>query len=166
VARCLVIACGCRGLSLTRELTLRGHSVRASTRQHARLGEIERAGAEAVFADPDRVATLVPALEHVSVAYLLLGSVTGTRDALAALHTTRLDMLLSKLLDSTVRGLIYETAGTVPGALLAAGSQRVIDFCADSRVPYVLLRSEPGNHGEWLSEALAAADQVLAPRRP
>ena len=63
--------------------------------------------------DPDRIGTLIPALQHVSVACVLLGSATGEEDHVAALHGTRLEMLLAKLLDTTARGIVYEARGSV-----------------------------------------------------
>jgi uncharacterized protein YbjT (DUF2867 family) len=137
--------------------------VRASTRDPARRDALEAMGFDAVLGDPDRVATLAPALDHVAVAYVLLGSATGAPEAVEALHTTRLDMLLSKMLDSTVRGIVYEAAGSVPGSVLEAGADRVRAFCEDSRIPLVLLRTHPDEHEPWLSEALSAIDTVLAP---
>jgi len=76
VARVLIIGCGCRGRRLAVELRERGHVIRAPPAAE-RLAAIEAAGAEAVLADPDRLATLVAALDHVTVAVLLLGSATG-----------------------------------------------------------------------------------------
>ena len=60
--------------------------MRGTTRDPARRGAIEAAGAEPFVGDPDLVATLAPALEHVGVACLLLGSATGAPEHLAALH--------------------------------------------------------------------------------
>jgi putative NADH-flavin reductase len=162
VARCLIIACGCRGLALARCLRSDGHAVRASTRNAARVPALEAEGIEAVLGDPDRVATLAPALDHVAVAYVLLGSAIGTPEALGALHSTRLDMLLSKILDSTVRGIVYEAAGSVDADVLGGGAARVRAFAQDSRVPYVLLGGDPGDHEAWLTEARAAVEHVLA----
>lgn len=161
MARCLIIGCGCRGLSLSRELIARGHAVRASTRDPDRLAEIEKLGAEAVLGDPDRVATLARAFEHVAVTYVLMGSATGAEKQLEALHSTRLEMLLSKMLDSTVRGIVYEAAGTVPEPILAGGARRVIDFCEDSRMPYALLRTASAECERWLAEAVDALEIVL-----
>ena len=161
MARCLIIACGCRGLELARGLRRDGHAVRASTRDPSRLASLEAEGIEPVLGDPDRVATLAPALDHVAVAYILLGCATGTPEALDALHSTRLDMLLSKILDSTVRGIVYEAAGSVDADVLAAGAARVRSFAQDSRVPYVLLGHDPRDHAGWLKGARAAVDQVL-----
>lgn len=164
MARCLIIGCGCRGSALARELLDRGHAVRATTRDPGRLAELRALGAEPVLGDPDRVGTLVGALDHVSLAYVLLGSATGTSAELEALHSTRLDMLLSKMLDSTVRGIVYEAAGSAPAEVLAGGAQRVRAFCEDSRVPYALLTASAADPAAWSVEALDAAERVLAPR--
>jgi nucleoside-diphosphate-sugar epimerase len=160
LARCLIIGCGCRGQALTRELIANGHAVRATTRDLAHVPAIEAAGAEAVIGDPDRVATVAPALEHVGVAVILLGSAVGSDEALTALHGSRLDMLLLRMLDSTVRGIVYEATGTVDPAVLAAGARRVREFCEGSLIPYALL-DEPG---AWPEIAAGAVENVLQGR--
>jgi putative NADH-flavin reductase len=162
MARCLIIACGCRGLELARALRADGHAVRASTRDPARLPTLEAEGIEALLGDPDRVATLAPALDHVAVAYILLGSATGTADAVRALHSTRLDMLLTKIVDSTVRGIVYEGAGSVDADVLAGGAARVRAFAQDARVPHVVLEADPGDSAAWLIQARSAVAHVLA----
>jgi uncharacterized protein YbjT (DUF2867 family) len=161
LARCLIIGCGCRGRSLARELITRGHSVRGTTRSPAGLAAIEAAGAEAVLGDPDVVGTLVGSFEHVSLACVLLGSAVGAPAQLAALHGTRLAMLLTRMLDTTVRGVVYEAAGSVDPEVLAAGAALVRERCEDSRIPYVLLRAAPTDHGAWMAAAVAAADSAL-----
>ncbi|MGH2868962.1 MAG: NAD(P)H-binding protein [Solirubrobacteraceae bacterium] len=161
MARCLIVACGCRGLALTRELRAGGHAVRGTTRDPSRCGEIEAAGAQAWVGDPDRVATIAPAFAHVGVALLLLGSAAGSRPHLEALHGTRLDMLLERMLDTTVRAVVYESAGSVPEDVLASGSERVRYACRRSLIPYVLLDVDPEDHGAWLAASLAAVDQAL-----
>src|SRR5947209_10827367 len=77
VARVLIIGCGCRGLALAQGLRERGHAVRGTTRDSARLDVLEAAGVDAVLADPDRIMTIVPTFEHVTVACILLGSAVG-----------------------------------------------------------------------------------------
>jgi uncharacterized protein YbjT (DUF2867 family) len=158
VARCLIIGCGCRGQALARELVARGHAVRATTRDPAHVAAIEAAGAEAIVGDPDRVATVAPAFEHVGVSVILLGSATGSPEALTALHGSRLDMLLLRMLDSTVRGIVYEATGSVDPLILGAGAKRVRAFCEDSRIPYTLL---DGGGVEWPGGAADAVEQVL-----
>lgn len=164
MARVLIIGCGCRGLTLAQELRARGHSVRGTTRDPQRLSVLEAAGVEPVLADPDRVMTIAPTFEHVTVACVLLGSATGDAERVTALHGTRLDMLLTKLVDTTVRGLLYEARGTAPEDALAHGAARVRATCEDSSIPYVLLEADPGAHDAWASAALEAIDRVLAVR--
>ncbi len=161
MARCLIVGCGCRGLELTRSLRAAGHAVRATTRNPERRAEIEAAGAEAFVGDPDRVATLAPALAHVGVACLLLGSAVGSDEALTALHTTRLDMLLERMLDTTIRGIVYEAVGTVPGEVLAAGTERVRYACERSLIPYALLTADPSEPRAWVDAAADAVQRAL-----
>jgi hypothetical protein len=145
-------------------LRRRGHAVRGTSRDPARRSELEAAGAEAFIGDPDRVASLAPALEHVGVACLLLGSATGPPDQLEALHGTRLDMLLERMLDTTVRGVVYEQRGTVDAELLHAGAERVRYACERSLIPYVLLDAEPDDHRRWVPAAADAVEVALLAR--
>jgi len=117
-----------------------------------------------VLGDPDRVATLARALDHVTVACILLGSAAGTSAQLTALHGSRLQMLLSRMLDTTVRGIVYEAEGSVGPALLSVGAGHVRALCQDARIPFALLRADPAEHSAWVREALDAVDRVLRPR--
>jgi hypothetical protein len=164
MARCLIIAAGCRGLELTRALRGRGHTVRATSRNPARSQAIRDAGAEPFIGDPDRVATIWPAFAHVGVTCILLGSATGTPEALRALHSTRLDMLMEKMIDTTSRGVVYEMAGTVDDELLAGGAERVRWWCARSLLPYALLDTPTDDPQTWTAAAADAVDGVLMSR--
>ncbi len=161
MARCLIIACGCRGTALAAVLRERGHAVRGTTRDPARAAALQEAGVEPVVADPDRVATLVPAFAQVGVACVLLGSAGGTAQALSELHTTRLEMLLEKMVDTTLRGLVYECAGSVGGDVLAEGAARVERSCAKWGLPFALLAADPADPAAWTAAAADAVDQVL-----
>ncbi len=162
MARCLIIGCGCRGLALAERLLARGHAVRGTTRDRARVAEIEAVGAEAFIGDPDRIATLAPALDHVGVACLLLGSAVGGAAQLEALHGTRLEMLMTQMLDTTVRGVVYERAGSVDRAVLDAGARRIREACERSLIPYVLLDADPLDHAVWCAAAAMAVNEVLS----
>jgi nucleoside-diphosphate-sugar epimerase len=161
LTRCLIIGCGCRGQSLARDLIALGHAVRGTTRDPGRSAAIEAAGAEGFVGDPDVVGTLAGSLEHVGVACVLLGSAVGSRARLAALHGPRLGMLLARMLDTTVRGIVYEAVGSVDAAILGAGADRVRQVCEDSRIPYVLLHADPGDHAAWRSAAIGAVKRAL-----
>jgi hypothetical protein len=162
--RCLIIGCGCRGRLLSRELVGRGYAVRGTTRHPARLPDIEAGGAEAVLADPDRVATLVGAFEHAAIACILLGSAVGSPEELRALHGTRLEMLLTKLVDTTVRGVVYEAAGTVDSEVLVGGVERIRRFGERSLATYALVTANPDDPRIWLAAAVDAVEQAIAPR--
>jgi uncharacterized protein YbjT (DUF2867 family) len=162
LARCLIIGCGCRGRLLTRELRSAGHAVRGTTRSSAALAEIEAAGAEAVLADPDRVATLIPAFEHVTVVCVLLGSALGSTEQLRALHSTRLEMLLTKLVDTTARGVVYEARGSVDPSVLAGGAGRVQEFAHRSLASYALLEADPAEPEAWVAAALEAVTGLIS----
>jgi len=162
LARALIIGCGCRGRLLAGELRARGHVVRGTTRRPEMLTVIEAAGADAVIADPDRVSTLAPALTHVTVACLLLGSASGSSAEVTALHGPRLAMMLLRMLDTTIRAIVYESAGTVEPQVLAAGAEMITTWCERSLIPFALLDAEPtADHDAWLTSAVSAVERVL-----
>lgn len=148
-------------MALAARLRRSGHLVRGTTRDPVRARALERAGVEPFVGDPDRVGTLLAALDRTSVACVLLGSAVGDRNHLAAIHGDRLETLLRKLLDTTVRGVVYEASGTVPPAVLARGSELVRGACERSRVAYALLGADPGERDGWVTAAAAAIANVL-----
>jgi nucleoside-diphosphate-sugar epimerase len=113
VARVLIVGCGCRGQALARSLVAAGHAVRGTTRDVARADAISAAGAESYIGDPDRIGTLMDALVGVTVLCWLFGDVPD-----ADLHGGRLRMLFEKLVDTPVRGVVYES-GTAAGEAIA-----------------------------------------------
>jgi NADP-dependent 3-hydroxy acid dehydrogenase YdfG len=160
--RCLIIGCGCRGQSLAAALIADGRAVRGTSRDLDRVPALEAAGVEAFVGDPDRVGTMIPALQHVSVACLLLGSAAGDPERVAALHGPRLEMLLERMIDTTVRGVVYEAAGTVAADVLGRGSELVSAACQRSRIPYALIDADPADHHAWVGIARAAVERVMA----
>ncbi len=138
--------------------------MRGTTRDPGRRSQLAAAGVEAFVGDPDRVGTLAPALAHVGVVCLLLGSATGEPEQLRALHGTRLEMLLERMLDTTVRGVVYECSGTVDRAVLADGAGRVRRACERSLIPYAMLSADPGDPDGWSVAAVAAVNGALLDR--
>src|SRR3954454_1141705 len=130
---------GCRGLALARERTAGGHAVRAVTRGEARRAEIEATGAECWIGDPDRVGTLRYALDNVTILLWALGTATGEPERVAALHGSRLAMMLERSVDTMVRGVVYECAGPLEPEVLARGADEVRRANETNEVPYALL---------------------------
>jgi uncharacterized protein YbjT (DUF2867 family) len=160
--RCLIIGCGCRGRALAGSLITAGHSVRGTSRRPDGAPALEAAGIEPFVGDPDRVATLLPALQQVSVACLLLGSAVGDPDRVAALHGSRLEMLLGKLIDTTVRGVVYEAIGSVAAGALEHGRELVSVACQKSRIRCGMIDTDPADYRSWLRAAEAAVHRAMA----
>ena len=154
MARVLIVGCGCRGRALARDLRAAGHAVRGTTRDPARASAIEAAGAEPYVGDPDRIATLMEALAGVTILCWLMGTATGDVDRVAALHDGRLRMLWEKLVDTPVRGVVYEGA-------LPQGEQVARTASQTWQIPLEVLAADPLDHDAWLRGARAAVDRLL-----
>jgi uncharacterized protein YbjT (DUF2867 family) len=139
VARVLIVGCGCRGQELARELLAAGHAVRGTTRDPARVDAIAACGAEPYVGDPDRIGTLMEALRGVTILCWLLGTVPDPE-----LHGGRLRMLFEKLVDTPVRGVVYEAA--LEGELIAR------DAAERWQIPVEIVA---------VGEARAAVDRLL-----
>jgi uncharacterized protein YbjT (DUF2867 family) len=154
MARVLIVGCGCRGQALARELVAAGHAVRGTTRDPGRHWDIEAAGAEPATADPDRLATLISAIEGTSVVCWLM----GTAEDADELHGARLASMLEHIVDTPVRGLVYET-GAVDRAEGTAAARRA---AATYSMPVEILDADPARYEEWVAAALAAVTRVLS----
>ncbi len=155
----LIVGCGCRGRALAEELVAAGHAVRGTTRDPGLVGDIEATGAQGVVADPDRLGTVMAQLAGVSVVCWLMASVDGA--AAPDLHGARLRTLLERLVDTPVRGLVYEGAGSVAPEFLAEGADAVRAASATWRMPVAVTAADPAEHAAWLAEMRAAVDGVL-----
>jgi len=163
--RVLMVGGGCRGLELARSLVADGHAVRAVTRREARRTELEGAGCECWIGDPDRVGTLRYALDNVTLVLWLLATARGTPEAVGALHGSRLRMMLEKVTDTTVRGVLYEAAGAVPADVLAGGVAEMERARSRNEIPFALLEADPSDRAAWVPAARAAIQTLVdAPR--
>ena len=161
--RALIVGGGRRGLALASELTAEGHAVRIVTRTEARDAAIRAAGAEPWRGDPDRVGTLRYALDNVTLLLWLLGTASGDDEQVAALHGSRLEMMLERTVDTTVRGVVYEAAGPLPDDVFASGIREMESARKRNEVRFELLEADPQDDAAWLSAARAAIESLLAP---
>jgi nucleoside-diphosphate-sugar epimerase len=157
LARVLIVGCGCRGRALGLALAREGHAVRGTSRSPDRLGELEKTGIEAVVADPDRLGTLMPTLAGVTIVCWLMGSAEDSPDV----HGARLRSRMEHLVDTPVRGLVYEAAGTVDAALLAEGASIVREASQTWHIPVELVDTDPAAGEDWLNAMNAAVDRLL-----
>lgn len=162
MARALIVGCGCRGRLLGAELLAQGWAVRGTSRREEGLEPIAAAGIEPALADLDRVGTVLEQVADVAVVYLLLGSATGDPEAVAELHRHRLERLLEKLVDTPVRGVVYEAVGSVAPAVLADGAAHVEAAARTWRIPVSIVREERDDHGLWSQEMGKLALELLS----
>ncbi|HET8952657.1 MAG TPA: hypothetical protein VFN44_19180 [Solirubrobacteraceae bacterium] len=150
MARVLIVPCGCRGRALAADLVAAGHAVRGTTRSQAGAGAIREAGAEPYVGDPDRIGTLMDALAGVTIVCWLMGTVP-----VPELHEGRLRMLWEKLVDTPVRGVVYEGA-------LPQGEQVARTAAQTWQIPLEVLDADPLDHDAWLPAARTAIDRLLS----
>ena len=148
MARVLIVPCGCRGRALAASLVASGHAVRGTTRGSG-VEAIRAAGAEPYVGDPDRIGTLMDALYGVTVVCWLMGTVP-----VPELHEGRLRMLWEKLVDTPVRGVLYE--GSLP-----QGEDVARTASQTWQIPLEILRTDPSDHDAWLREATGAVASLL-----
>ena len=162
--RVLLVGGGCRGIALTRELVADGHAVRAVTRGEAGRAAIEDAGAECWIGDPDVVGTLRYALESVTIVVWALGTASGEPAAVAALHGPRLEMMLSKVIDTTVRGVVYEAAGTIAPEAFATGIAELERMGRLNEIPFVVVDADPADRLRWVTATRQAIGGLIGVR--
>lgn len=161
MARILILGGGERGVWLAGKLGEQGHATRILTRQEGRRAAIEQAGAQCVIGDPDRLGTLIGALDGVSIACWLLGCAHGDEDQVRALHDLRLRSFMVKTIDTTIRGVLYEAAGAVPAQVLAGGAQIAAEVAERNEIPLALLCTDPADRERWRAEAVGGVQSLL-----
>lgn len=137
--------------------------MRVTTRAEVGRAAIEATGAECWIGTPERLGTLRAALESVTVVCWLLGAVTGPQEEVRALHGTRLEFFLGQVIDTTVRGFVYEAVGLkVAAETLAAGERIVRRIGERNAIPVAFLRAEIEDPDAWQGDARATVDGLLA----
>jgi hypothetical protein len=118
-----------------------------------------------VVADPDRVASILDQIGDVTVVFWLLGSAVGEPEAVAAIHGPRLERLMENLVDTPVRGFVYEAGGRVPRTQLERGARIVHEAAARWRIPVEVVTGDPSDWEAWTEAMLASTERLIgAPR--
>jgi hypothetical protein len=100
------------------------------------------------------------------VVVYLLGSAAGEPEALEAIHGPRLERLAEHLVDTPVRGFLYEGTGSVDADLLAGGAEILWTAERTWRIPVAVLgegQGDAGEWGDWRNSALQAVQELIAP---
>lgn len=153
MARALIVACGRRGRELGERLLAEGWAVRGTSRRVEGLAAIEAAGIEPAPADPDRPGTILELVNDVAVLVLLLGSVSGSEEELAAIHGPRLERLMEHLVETPVRGVVYE--GTEAGSEVVRTASRTWRIPVRTLSPNLSQSPQMGD-GDGLAAAVRA----------
>jgi uncharacterized protein YbjT (DUF2867 family) len=123
VARGLIVGCGCRGRLLGKRLLDEGWAVRGTSRREEGLEAIAAAGIEPASADPTVPGSVLDLVGDVTAVLWLLGSARGSAEELSVLHGRALERLLERIVETPVRGFLYEAEGAVdPDALQRGGA--------------------------------------------
>jgi uncharacterized protein YbjT (DUF2867 family) len=141
LARALIVGCGCRGRELGAGLLEQGWAVRGTSRRGEGLAAIEAAGIEPALADPERPATVLDLVADVAAVYWLLGSARGEPENVEAIHGSRLERLLERLVETPVRRFVYEAHGSVDPQVLSGGAALVERAAEIWRIPVEVQRS-------------------------
>jgi uncharacterized protein YbjT (DUF2867 family) len=164
LARALIVGCGCSGRALGAELLDEGWAVRGTSRDAAGLEAIEAVGIEPARADPEQPATILELVDDVAVVLWLFGSATGSRDELATIHGPRLEGLLERLVETPVRGFVYEGAGTVDPSLLTGGADLARNAERTWRIPVTITETPRSAGPAWVEELETSVVDLLARR--
>lgn len=136
--------------------------MRGSSREPGGAALIEAAGIEAAVADPRRPGTVLDLVGDITAVHWLLGSAAGEADAVGALHGESLAALLEKLIDTPVRGFVYEAAGALPDADLDRGAGLVLRAARTWCIPVEVVRTDPSDFNAWLEAMSAATERIVS----
>jgi len=101
-----------------------------------------------VPADPAAPGTVLELVGDVAAVHWLLGSAVGTTEELEAIHGSRLERLLERLVETPVRRFVYEAHGSVDDAILEHGERLVRAAGERWRIPVQIELNSDGNSGE------------------
>ncbi len=162
MARALIVGCGCRGRLLGERLLAEGWAVRGTSRGEARLVPIRETGIEPVLADPAMPGTILDLLGDVAVILWLLGSAEADGEEASALHGSKLERVLERLVETPVRGVVYEGAGSVGPDALASGRRAVESAAGTWRIPAEVVAADPADPEAWAGAMAAAVRRLVA----
>jgi hypothetical protein len=135
--------------------------VRGTSRHEDGLAAIGDAGIEPALADPLRPDTVLELIDDVAIVLWLFASARGPQEELSLLHGSRLERLMERLIETPVRGFVYEMRGSVNPVLLEHGGE-VLAAAGDTwRVPISYIYVDPRDPHDWAGIVVSAAIDLL-----
>ena len=166
LARALIVGCGCRGRALGARLAAEGWAVRGHEPQRGAAWRRSRQrGSSPRWPTPTGPG---PCSSWSATSRWSIGcsaSPRGEPELIAAIHGPRLERLLEKLVDTPVRGFVYEAAGSVDApesASAARGSSSRAG--ATWRIRSRWLLADPPITAAWLEAMVAATAAAVLSR--
>lgn len=101
----------------------------------------------------------------MTLVFWLLGSAEGEPEEVAALHGPRLERLMEELVDTPVRGFVYDGGGRVEPAHLERGAAIVREAAERWRIPVEVVAEDPDDWETWIEAMLGAAERLTAAPR-
>lgn len=100
----------------------------------------------------------------MTLIFWLLGAAAGPPSLVAALHDERLERVLRMLVDTPVRGFVYEAPGTAEAD--GGRGARIVGEAAERwRIPVQIVARHPNDWEAWTEAMLAAAERLAGARR-
>jgi hypothetical protein len=70
-------------------------------------------------------------------------------------------MMLSKVIDTTVRGIVYEAAGSAGPDAFALGLAELRRICGLNEIPFEVVDEDPVDVPAWAAASRRAIDRLL-----
>jgi hypothetical protein len=139
--------------------------VRGTSRDAGMAETLTASGLAGQVADPDRVETVLDEIADIALVFWLMGTATGERDSVAAIHGPRLERFMEEIVDTPVRGVVYEAEGSVSRDVLRRGEEIVRAAAERWRIPVAVVDADPGEVDAWLNAMAAAAEGLIGAER-
>ena len=122
------------------------------------------AGIEAAAFDPERAGSILDHVGDVTLVFWLLGTASAEPEVLGAIHGSRLERVLEKLVDTPVRGFVYEAGGNVQREYLERGAGIVREAATRWRMPVEIVAEDPADWEAWTGAMVGAAELLTRAR--
>ena len=163
MARALIVGCGCHATRLGVALAEGGWAVRGTSRTRAGVERISSAGLEGALADPDRVGTVLEHVGDVAVVVWALGEASGL--SASEVNGHRLERMLERLVDTPVRGFVFEGPRENPEGFEDELAATDIVAAANEtwHIPVRIVGARRDHAEDWLEAMWTAVGDLIEP---